>query len=215
MIQFNAVSKKFKDLLLFEDVNINIREGKKTAIVGPNGSGKSVLLKLIVGYSAPTLGSIVIDGKKLQQDIDFVPNGGVSINAPEFIGSLTGLENLREIARIRRCVKEADIILLAKKVNFEVELSKKYKTYSLGMKQKMRLIQALMERPDYLILDEPFDGLDRLSKKIVIEMLDEYVEETGCTLVFTNHGEEVFEIADVVYEIDDKKLRLIKGESEC
>ncbi|MDE8073379.1 hypothetical protein PT094_04465 [Erysipelothrix rhusiopathiae] len=79
----------------------------------------------------------------------------------------------------------------------------------------MRLIQALMERPDYLILDEPFDGLDRLSKKIVIAMLDEYVEETGCTLVFTNHGEEVFEIADVVYEIDDKKLRLIKGESEC
>ncbi|MDE8272969.1 ABC transporter ATP-binding protein [Erysipelothrix rhusiopathiae] len=215
MIQFNGVSKKFKDLLLFEDVNIKIREGKKTAIVGPNGSGKSVLLKLIVGYSVPTSGSIVIDGKKLQQDIDFVPNGGVSINAPEFIGSLTGLENLREIARIRRCVKEADIILLAKKVNFEAELSKKYKTYSLGMKQKMRLIQALMERPDYLILDEPFDGLDRLSKKIVIAMLDEYVEETGCTLVFTKHGEEVFEIADVVYEIDDKKLRLIKGESEC
>ncbi|MDE8339144.1 ABC transporter ATP-binding protein [Erysipelothrix rhusiopathiae] len=215
MIQFNGVSKKFKDLLLFEDVNINIKEGKKTAIVGPNGSGKSVLLKLIVGYSVPTSGSIVIEGKKLQQDIDFVPNGGVSINAPEFIGSLTGLENLREIARIRRCVKEADIILLAKKVNFESELSKKYKTYSLGMKQKMRLIQALMERPDYLILDEPFDGLDRLSKKIVIKMLDEYVEETGCTLVFTNHGEEVFEIADVVYEIDDKKLRLIKGESEC
>lgn len=215
MIQFDGVSKKFKDLLLFEDVNINIKEGKKTAIVGPNGSGKSVLLKLIVGYSVPTSGSIVIDGKKLQRDIDFVPNGGVSINAPEFIGSLTGLENLREIARIRRSVTEADIILLAKKVNFEEELFKKYKTYSLGMKQKMRLIQALMERPDYLILDEPFDGLDRLSKKIVIEMLDEYVKETRCTLVFTNHGEEVFEIADVVYEIDDRKLSVVKGEAEC
>lgn len=205
MIKMDNISKKFKEIVLFENESIDFPEGKKIMIKGINGSGKSVLLKLIVGYSLPDTGTIIIDEKVLGKDCDFIPNAGVSINAPEFCDHLSGIENLMELSKIRNIANEKDIYDLAKKLDFDIYLKKKYKNYSLGMKQKMRIIQALMDKPKYLILDEPFDALDQKSQIQVTKMLNDYIKKDK-TLIFTSHNGAYEKIADCIYEILDTKI---------
>ena len=209
MIEIINMSKKYKELELFDNVNLSILEGKKILIKGLNGSGKSVLLKLLVGYAKPNKGYIKVDGKIIGKNIDFLPNSGVSINAPEFLNNLSGLDNLLTLASIRGIATKESITNFAKTLGLDTSLNKKYSTYSLGMKQKMRLIQALMDNPEYLILDEPFDALDEKSKTVVVKLLSDYTENDK-TLIFTSHDKEDLDFADIVYEIKDKNLVKIK-----
>ena len=209
MITLDNISKKYGDLLLFKNLSLKLTTGKKILIQGANGSGKSVFLKLLVGYTPISDGKIFIHELQLGKDIEFMPNSGISINAPEFCNNLTGMENLLYLAKIKKIATKDDIILLAKKLDFEKYLNKKYKTYSLGMKQKMRIIQALMDKPQYLILDEPFDNLDKKSQKQAIELLNNYVNE-NTMLIFTRHNSEYEKFADTIYEIDNYKLKKIK-----
>lgn len=208
MIQLVNVSKGYKNIELFEDINVEFEMGKKILIKGFNGSGKSVLLKMIIGYSKPDEGEILIDGIALGKGRDYLNDAGVSINHPEFMNHLTGLENLLILADIRKVATKEDIEEYAKMLNLK-HLDKKYKTYSLGMKQKLRLIQAIMDKPKYLILDEPFDGLDKSSQAKSRELLDSYMKEDNI-LIFTSHNPEYEDFADIVYEIDDYKLVKIK-----
>lgn len=210
MIEFKNVKKDFKGNVLFEDINITFPMGKKIGIIGTNGSGKSVLMKMIVGYSNLTQGEIWIDDKLLKKDFDFIPNAGVSINAPEFTGSMSGIDNLLQIAKIRRIATKTEIYELARKLNFENELKKKYKKYSLGMKQKMRIIQALMDKPRYLILDEPFDALDAASKVATKKLLEDFISADNM-LIFSSHGEEIFDFADRIYSIEDHHLNEVEA----
>ena len=147
MITLKKVNKKFKDIILFENLSIKIPDRKKILIKGVNGSGKSVFLKMIVGYSTPDSGEIIIDDYVLKKDRDFIDNAGVSINAPEFMKDLTGIENLMVLANIKKKVTKSEVMELVKTFGLEKNINKKYKTYSLGMKQKMRMIQAIMEKP--------------------------------------------------------------------
>lgn len=209
MIEIINMSKKYKELELFDNVNLSFFEGKKILIKGLNGSGKSVLLKMLVGYAKPNKGYIKVDEKIIGKDIDFLPNSGVSINAPEFLNNLSGLDNLLTLASIRGIATKESITNFAKTLGLDTSLNKKYSTYSLGMKQKMRLIQALMDNPEYLILDEPFDALDEKSKKVVVKLLSDYTENDK-TLIFTSHDKEDLDFADIVYEIKDKNLVKIK-----
>lgn len=209
MIEIINMSKKYKELELFNNVNLSFLEGKKILIKGLNGSGKSVLLKMLVGYAKPNKGYIKVDGKIIGKDIDFLPNSGVSINAPEFLNNLSGLDNLLTLASIRGIATKESITNFAKTLGLDTSLNKKYSTYSLGMKQKMRLIQALMDNPEYLILDEPFDALDEKSKKVAIKLLSDYIKNDK-TLIFTSHDKEDLDFADIVYEIKDKNLIKIK-----
>lgn len=213
MISLESVSKSFKEIELFKDITTDFPLDKKILIKGVNGSGKSVLLKMLVGYSQPTNGKIKVEDYQIGKDGDFIPNAGVSINAPEFMRNLTGIENLLYLAEIRKVASKEDIYNLAKKLDLDEALEKKYKTYSLGMKQKMRIIQVLMDQPNYLILDEPFDALDKKSKEVVKQLLNNYVhEKEGRALVFTSHNEEIEEFADLVYEINDYQLELLSQE---
>lgn len=205
MISLSNVTKAYKDIMLFDNINLDFPEGRKILIRGINGAGKSVLLKLLVGYSTPNKGSIDIDGCVLHEDVDFIPNAGVSINAPEFINYMSGLDNLLYLADIKKHATKEKIIELAKYFDLEKYLHKKYKTYSLGMKQKMRIIQALMEDPKYLILDEPFDALDEYSRELLVNLLNKQIEK-GVTLIFTSHMNEYEDFSDIIYEIVDNKL---------
>ena len=207
MIKIEQVTKSFKGIEVFNNISLNIEDGQKVYIKGVNGSGKSVLLKLIVGYSKPNSGSVIVDGVTIGKDRDFIENAGISINAPEFIKNDTGIENLLELARIRKVAKECDIRDLAKLLEFDTDINKKYATYSLGMKQKMRIIQAIMDKPKYLILDEPFDALDKHIRKEVVELLEQYMKDDPTrTLIFTSHNDEMASIADVVYEVNNRDL---------
>ena len=210
MIEVKNVFKKYKDIVLFEDTSVKFQIGKKVLIKGANGTGKSVFLKMIVGYSRPDSGEIIVDNYKIGEDNDFILNSGISINAPEFYNNWTGLENLMYLANIRKLASENDIIKLATDLELENVLNKKYKTYSLGMRQKMRIIQALMDNPKYLILDEPFDALDAKSQKKVSDILDIFIDNNKL-LIFTTHNSEHEKFADDIYEIDDFKVKPVKN----
>lgn len=211
MIELINLGKQYKQKILFQDVNVIFNEGKKSFIKGINGSGKSVLMKLIVGYSTPTKGMVKVAGKIIGVDQDFIPDAGVFINAPDFIKSWTGAENLLYLANIRKVANEKKIRFLASQLNLEKDLNKKYKYYSLGMKQKLRIIQALMDELTYLILDEPFDALDKNSRENVLDLLDNYLsEDAQRILIFSSHNDMMEDFADHIYELENQTLLQIK-----
>lgn len=209
MIEFKNVYKKFKDVILFEGVTLQFPENQKILIKGINGSGKSILLKLIVGYSRCDQGKVIVDQKQIGKDTDFIENAGVMINAPEFMKNMTGMENLLYLANIQKKITKEEILKYVHILQMDDVINKKYKTYSLGMKQKLRIIQAMMEHPKYLILDEPFDALDNASQQIVMHLLDEYIHISGNTLLFTSHNPIYESFADVIYEIDSYNVKKI------
>lgn len=205
MICLNHISKKFKSIVLFDDINVEFESGKINYIKGVNGCGKSVLLKLIVGYSQIDSGDIYIDDYHLHFDGDFIPDAGVCINAPEFISYYTGYENLLALANLRKKISEKDIMKYVKMLGMEESIDKKYSSYSLGMKQKLRFIQAIMEESKYLILDEPFDALDKKSVIIVKQILKDYIKDKEKYIIITSH-DDIEDLVDEVYEIDDHKV---------
>lgn len=189
MIEIKNLTKQFKNECLYEDINIQIKEGERVLIVGDNGSGKSVLMKLMVGFSQPTYGEVWVDGYKLGDRYDFIQDAGVSINQAEFINHLSGLENLEILANYKKISDKSRILELAEKLYFEKDILKPYKVFSLGMKQKMRFIQAMLDEPKYLILDEPFDALDAKSKKAMVEIIEGYLDDSK-VLVYTTHNQD-------------------------
>lgn len=207
MIEIKDVCKRYNTNILFDHADAVIYSGQKTYIRGINGSGKSVLLKMIVGYYKPDSGAITADGYTIGKDGDFLRDAGISINAPQFVPNLTGIENLLELAAIRKVTKEEDIYYLAEKLHMDQDLGKKYRLYSLGMQQKLRMIQALMERPRYLILDEIFDALDDQSKQTVQELLDEFIKDhEDRYVIYTSHEDRMDRFADRTLILQNKKI---------
>lgn len=210
MIELRDVTKSFKSNIIFKNVNIKM-ENKKIKIKGENGVGKSVLLKIIVGYSQVDSGEILIDNYLLNQDYDFIQNAGVSINSPEFIKNWSGRENLEYLRRIKNISSKDDMNILIDTFSLKNDINKKYKTYSLGMKQKLRIIQSLLDKPKYLILDEPFDALDKNSKRVARELIENYLDEKeDRMLIYTSHDESDDNFALEVYNIDNFTIDLIK-----
>lgn len=206
LIQVKNVSKSYKKQTIIKDVSFDIEKGKSYGIKGYNGSGKSVLLKLIAGYTFPDSGEIVIDGKILKKDIDFIQNAGVVINAPEFIGGMSALKNLRYLAEIKHQIGDKEILEILEKFQLSAAKNKRVSTFSQGMKQRLRLAQALMESPDILLLDEPMNALDKEGVKLVKSILKGHVAQ-GKTLIFTSHNNEDFsDLADICFEIDNGVL---------
>jgi len=209
MIELQNIYKKYGNNVLFEDVNVRF-DKQKTKLKGENGIGKSVLLKMIVGYSVPDKGTITFENKVLRSDADFLENAGVSINSPQFIPSWTGYDNLKYLAGIRNVCSEVKLQKLLSDFGLSGDQKKKYKTYSLGMCQKMRLIQAIMDDPKYLILDEPFDALDKAAKLKAREIIGSYLnEDHDRMLIYTSHTEDDDEFADEIFEVNNYKVELI------
>lgn len=207
MIELQNINKRFGDIVIFENLSLKIENGKKYIIIGDNGVGKSLLLKIMVGYSKVQSGKVIINGEVLGENSDFMPDCGVSIDAPQFIDSLSGLDNLLEIAKILKIADKNHIIELAEVLYSHNDLHKKYKTYSLGMRQKMRIIQAMMESPRILILDEPFDALDDMSKIVVKNLMDQYLKnDENRIIIFTSHDSQMRDFADIVLQINNKKI---------
>ncbi|MCH5203812.1 MAG: ATP-binding cassette domain-containing protein [Oscillospiraceae bacterium] len=210
IITLENVSKKYKDRTILENMNFSFEKGKCYGIVGRNGSGKSVLLKLIVGFAYPDSGNITIRGKQLKKDIDFVDDAGVIINSPEFINGMSGLNNLLYLADIRKKTNKERIIEVLRNLDLEGAMKKRVSTYSQGMKQRLRLAQAIMEEPELLILDEPMNALDDDAVREIREMLLSLKNE-GKTIILTSHNSEDIDLlCDSVCEIGKGKLEKIR-----
>lgn len=206
-IQLEHVDKAYKNQTIFKDLNLAFEKGGSYGIMGHNGSGKSVLLKLMAGFATADAGRVVIDGKVLKKDMDFIPGAGVVINSPEFMNHMSGMKNLLYLAEIRKRISRTDVENILKTFHLYEARNKKVSTYSLGMKQRLRLAQALMESPDILLLDEPMNALDKDGVALVKSILTEHIRQ-GKTLIFTSHSQEdMDDLAQVRYEIDRGEVR--------
>ncbi|MDE8163273.1 ATP-binding cassette domain-containing protein [Erysipelothrix rhusiopathiae] len=206
MIKIRNVSKRFKYLEIFDDISLELPKGKIVGLVGENGSGKSVLLKMLCGYSKPTSGSINVYGETLGVNRDFPNSVGVLINDSHFIKNYTGMENLEYLINIRKQTDKTFINELIQIFDMERNIHKLYKSYSLGMKQKLRIIQAFMEQPNLVLLDEPFNALDKRSTMVLVDLIKRYINEDRI-IIFTSHEYQHIEhLADTVLTIQDKKI---------
>lgn len=206
MIKIRNISKRFKNLEIFEDVSLEIPTGKIVGLVGENGSGKSVLMKMLCGYSKPTSGSIDVYGETLGVNRDFPRSVGVLINDSHFIKNYTGMENLDYLINIRKQTDKTFLNELIQIFDMERNIHKRYKAYSLGMKQKLRIIQAFMEQPNLVLLDEPFNALDKKSTMVLVDLIKRYINEERI-IIFTSHEYQHIEhLADTVLTIQDKKI---------
>ncbi len=211
-IELIHVTKKFGQELVLKEVNLTLEQGRVYGIVGNNGSGKTVLMKCICGFLIPTTGLIQVFGSSIGQDVDFPESLGVIIETPGFLTNLTGRKNLEILAGMRRKIGPAEVLQVLEKVGLDPALKKPVANYSLGMRQRLGIAQAIMEDPKLLILDEPFNGLDKHGVGEIRKLLLELKEE-GKTILLASHNEEDIRIlCDEVYEMDGGVLRKCEDE---
>lgn len=206
IVQLTGVSKTFRMNRVLEDVSLDVDEGERLAISGPNGSGKSVLLRLMCRLLSPDFGTVSIDARYQAPRKSFPQEFGILIDRPGFQSLRTGLENLRDLAGIRRKIDVARIKQAMEEVGLDPTLKQRVGQYSLGMKQKLALAQAIMEEQQLLLLDEPFNALDEVSVGMVRALLLRLSDE-GRTIVFCSHNAtDVEELATRKLVLRDRQL---------
>ncbi|WP_108306894.1 ABC transporter ATP-binding protein [Metalysinibacillus jejuensis] len=209
IITLKNVSKTYKGLTLFSNVDLNIDKGKIYGIVGPNGSGKSVLFKMICGFVFPDEGNIFVEGTEIGKRKRFPDNFGIIIDRPGYIPNKTGFQNLKELALIKGKISDERISEAMEIVGLQPNAKQKVKNYSLGMKQKLAIAQAFMEDQQVLILDEPFNALDAGSVDRIRRLLLSFKDE-GRTILITSHNQEDIRVlCDNVYRINDTQLEVV------
>ena len=205
-LKLKNISKTIKKKEILKDVNIEFKSNLIYGIVGENGSGKSVLLKIISGFYKPSSGFLYLNNNKLNLDDNFLPNSGIFIENPKFINDLTGYNNLKLLASINKKIKDEDIINYLKQFKLYDDKDVLYRNYSLGMKQKLGIIQAIMENPEIIILDEPFNALDIKVKNILIDYLNN-IKDNKIIIIVAHYKEEIDNICDKIYLMDNKTLK--------
>ena len=205
-IQVNDIVLRFKKDILLDHVSYQCEQGKIHGIVGRNGSGKTLLMKCICGFIRPNEGHIYVRDKEIGKDIDFTPDTGIIIETPVFIHYYSGYRNLKVLAAINNHISRKDIENAMYQVGLDPTMKKRVATYSLGMRQRLGIAQAIMEDPSLIILDEPFNGLDKHG----VEEMREYflsLKKKGKTILLTSHNTEDIEyLCDTVVEMDHGKF---------
>ncbi len=205
-IKLENVSKRFKNENVLKGISYSFESGKIYSIVGRNGSGKSVLLKIIAGLYLQDKGNVLFDNKNYNMINEIPDNLGIVIEQPSFINDLTGLENLKLLASIRNVATERDIVESLEIVNLKDDMNKKYSKYSLGMRQKLSIAQAIMEQQKVILLDEPFNGIDRQSVVAIKEYLKREKNEDKLIIITTHIMDDVVDLSDVMLNIEDGML---------
>lgn len=201
-IEVQNVVKRFRDQVVLKNVSISFEKGKIHGIVGRNGSGKTVLFKCICGLMHPEEGVILVNGKRVGRDVDMPEDIGAIIEAPGFLPNYSGYKNLRFLANIRRKIGKEKIVNVLKTVGLDPESRKHVGKYSLGMRQRLGIAQAIMEDPEILILDEPMNGLDNAGVQDIRALLLK-LKEQGKTILLASHNhEDIAALCDTVHEMD-------------
>lgn len=209
-VDIDHVSKRLGSNEILADASAAFEPGEITAVTGPNGSGKSVLFRMVCGFLRPDSGEIRIDPEFRAPDAVFPQSFGILIDGPGYLPYERGYENLERLASIRGEIGREEIEAAMAAVGLDPRLRQRVRSYSLGMKQKLGIAQAIMEDQKVLLLDEPFNGLDRSSVARLHELLEEKRAE-GRTIVFTSHVHaDVEALADRIYEIDAAALLRVR-----
>jgi ABC-2 type transport system ATP-binding protein len=210
LITIKSVSLIIKKTEILKSISIEFEKGKIHGLIGRNGSGKTMLMKCICGFVKPTNGTIIVDGKQIGKDCDFPENAGIIIETPGFIPYYSGYKNLKLLADLNKKINSDKIKESMRQVGLDPNLKRHVKKYSLGMKQRLGLAQAIMENPDILILDEPMNGLDKDGVADMREYLLD-LKKQGKTIIIASHSSEDIEIlCDTVCEMDKGVLTRLR-----
>ena len=202
MIEVKNVSVTIGKNRILQDISVTFEKGKIHGLIGRNGSGKTVLMKCICEFMKPTSGAVFVEGKQIGKDVDFVPDAGVIIETPGFVPFYSGIRNLQILAALNHKIGNEEIREAMRTVGLDPGLKRHVKKYSLGMRQRLGIAQAIMENPKLLILDEPFNGLDKEG----VEQMRNYflkLKEQGVTILLTSHtSEDIRLLCDTVMEME-------------
>ncbi|WEV51784.1 ATP-binding cassette domain-containing protein [Lactobacillus sp. ESL0731] len=208
-LKVQNATKKIKDETILDDINLTIDRGTISGFIGTNGSGKTMLFRAILGFIKLSSGSIIVDEQPVGLNEERKVNVGAIIETPNFINSYSALQNLQYLAAIKNLIGEKEIITAMSVFGLNKYKDKKVKKFSLGMRQKLAIVQAFMEDQELLVLDEPTNGLDASSIKI-FEQLMERLRSQGKTILIASHDDRVVKtIADNVYQMDMGKCSKI------
>ena len=202
MIEIEHGSKQFGDQKVLQDINMQFEPGKIYGIVGRNGSGKTVLFKCLIGFVKLDEGTVKVNDQVVGKDIDVIENTGIIIETPGFLNDCNGFKNLKYLAMLKKRISDAQIREAIQMVGLDPSSKKRVGKYSLCMRQRLGIAQAIMEDPDNLILDEPMNGLDNQGVADIRSLLLQ-LKEKGKTILIASHNREDIDIlCDHVWEMD-------------
>ena len=213
VIRVEGVYKRFGTDTVLKDVSRSFERGRIHGIVGNNGSGKTVLMKCICGFLIPTEGEVIVNGKRVGKDVDFPPGLGLIIETPGFLPNMTGVKNLEILASLNKKIGLEQIAAAIRRVGLDPLMKKPVGKYSLGMRQRLGIAQAIMEDPALLILDEPLNGLDKHGVREMRQLI-KGLKEQGKTILLASHNQgDIDELCDTVCEMDAGVMTMIREES--
>ncbi len=205
-IKIEDLSKQIKGALILDKVSITLTSGKIYGLRGKNGSGKTMLMRAMAGLLIPDAGSVIINGKTLHKDISFPESIGILIENPSFLPQYTGFKNLKLLAGLTGGISDEEIRTALDRVGLDPEDKRTYRKYSLGMKQKLGIANAIMGEPDIIILDEPINALDEESVKKIKKVLLEIRDKDKLIIIACHDREELEYLSDIIYEIKDGSI---------
>ena len=206
MIQLQNVTKRIKENTVFDNVSYTFKSGFVYGLYGQNGSGKTMLLRAISGLINLDSGSIFIDGEKLHDKIEFPPETGIVIENMELLPECSAKRNLQMLAKIKNIADEKDIIFSLERVGLDPDSDKKVKKFSLGMKQRLNIAQAIFENQKIILLDEPTNALDEDAVQLIYKIIREEKSRGATIIVATHHKEDLKEVCDVILKIAEGKI---------
>ena len=206
MIQLQNVTKRIKENTVLDNVSYTFKSGFVYGLYGQNGSGKTMLLRAISGLINLDSGSIFIDGEKLHDKIEFPPETGIVIENMELLPECSAKRNLQMLAKIKNIVDEKDIRFSLERVGLDPDSDKKVKKFSLGMKQRLNIAQAIFENQKIILLDEPTNALDEDAVQLIYKIIREEKSRGATIIVATHHKEDLKEVCDVILKIAEGKI---------
>lgn len=209
-IEVNNLTKRFKDAIVLNKVSVSFEQGKVHGLIGRNGSGKTMLMKCICGIVPYKTGAVLVNGKQIGRDVDIPTNVGVIIETPGFIPNYSGFNNLKFLAKINNKISSNEIRKAISSVGLDPDDKKHVGKYSLGMRQRLGLAQAIMEDPELLILDEPMNGLDKDGVKDMRRYLLDLKAKGKTILIASHSAEDIDVLCDTVCEMDKGRLEQIR-----
>lgn len=204
MVEIKNYCKSIKSRPILNNVSYNFEYGKIYGLYGHNGSGKTMLLRAIAGLLVPDSGSVVIDGKVLHKDMSFPPSIGIVIENMNLLPQYNAFDNLKILGKIKKTATDEDIATALERVGLKSDL--KVKKFSLGMKQRLNIAQAVFEKQKIILLDEPTNALDNDGVQLIYKLLKEEKERGALVVITTHHKEDLEEICDVVLEMTEGEL---------
>lgn len=206
MIQLQNVTKRIKENTVLDNVSYTFKSGFVYGLYGQNGSGKTMLLRAISGLINLDSGSIFIDGEKLHDKIEFPPETGIVIENMELLPECSAKRNLQMLAKIKNIADEKDISFSLERVGLDPDSYKKVKKFSLGMKQRLNIAQAIFENQKIILLDEPTNALDEDAVQLIYKIIREEKSRGATIIVATHHKEDLKEVCDVILKIAEGKI---------